>query len=91
MDCNPLYDIDERLFELGYEFGEPYDDEILLIDCPGCRHVTIYQHNGFVFDRCECCGCSDLAAFESLAYTLLEYWGKEFAGYDGVDNFNLPR
>ena len=89
MDCNPLYDIDERLFELGYEYGEPYDDEILLMDCQKCNHVTIYKHDGFFHQDCECCGCDDLAAYDTFAYTLFEYWGKEIDGYDEVENSNL--
>lgn len=89
-ECNPLYDVHGRFDELQDEYGDYYDlNEFLLLDCPECGCVTFYKGGGIANNICECCGWEGLSDFDEIAYTVANYWGKEIAGYDNVENFNL--
>jgi len=83
--CNPLYDIHDRL----EDFDDCDPNEILLMTCPHCSHVTFYKGSGIFSNICECCGWEGLSEHDEEAYTVVDYWGLEISGYDEVESFNL--
>jgi len=84
-ECNQVYDIHFRLED--FELYDP--NEVLLIDCPHCSHVTFYKGSGMFNDACECCGWEGLHEHDENAYTVADYCEFEFSGYGEVENFNL--
>lgn len=87
-ECDPMYDVHQYIDDLARRYGRDFDpNNFLIVDCPACGHATYYDEGAT--DSCKCCGFANLADYADDAYTIADFWGIDFSGYDDVEVFNL--
>lgn len=77
--CSEGYDVEQWLEEHGVR-SRFSPQEIWLLDCPLCGHVTYYDRTETA--QCACCGYGNLRENHENAYRLIDLWDLQWEDED---------